>query len=327
MALTPNKYLQTDSKILLRDSQTASRLFVDDGFRLAPKQKFLFHVAINVNPAALKDKEISQRHKNEIGMLVKSADLPTFEIQSETLNQYNRQKAVQYRHKFNSLNITFHDDNMGLINKLWQNYYNYYYGDYAAAKDKANYTRNATKGYSSIRSAYGLDNKSTFPFFNYITIYQMARHEYVAYKLVNPIITKWSHNKVDYSIGNQTHDNTMTLAFEAVAYSNGSVSRGDPEGFSLEHYDTTPSPLSSRGDLTSSSPSFSKGSTLDSLKIIKNVANTLSSYQGKEANPAGSTNNNQGSLTITAGGNQDIIFPRTTNSSNTTTVANQVNLG
>lgn len=326
MATIPKSYLKSDPKVILKDSQTAARLFVDDGFRLAPKHKFLFHVAISINPAALKNKELAQRHKNEIGMLVKNAELPSFEIQSETVNQYNRQKAVQYRHKFNNINITFHDDNMGLINQLWQNYYSYYYGDYSAAKDRASYARNATKGYSSIRSSYGLDNNSTFPFFNYITIYQMARHDYVAYKLINPIIVKWSHNKVDYAVGNTTHDNTMSLAYEAVAYSNGTVTKGDPEGFGLEHYDTTPSPLTSVGGLTSSSPTFTGSNLLNSLQTLQNVADTLASYQGKEANPAGSLKEQQ-TITTTTGGIQDITFPRTVNVTDNSVKANQINLG
>ena len=318
MATVPSSYLQSNGTLILRDSQTAARLFVDDGFRLAPKHSFLFHVAFNINPAAVKTQELIDRHRNEIGMLVKSVDLPSFEIQSDDLNQYNRHKVAQYRHKFNAININFHDDNMGLINQMWQNYYAYYYTDSTAAQDKANYQRNATRNYSTIRSTYGLDNNSTFPFFNYISIYQMARHEYVGYKLINPIITKWNHNKLDYSVGNKTHENSMTISFESVAYSNGSVTQGDPEGFAQEHYDQTPSPLTNPGGLTSASPTFAGADLQNYLEALKNVAETLQQYQSKtiESSPNNISTVTQGNI-VGTGGLQDIAFPVANNSNNT----------
>ena len=76
------------------DFQHASRLHVDSDLRLAPKQKFLFHVVFNINTNALKSSNFTDRHKNEINMLVKKCDLPKFTIQTETLNQYNRKKIV-----------------------------------------------------------------------------------------------------------------------------------------------------------------------------------------------------------------------------------------
>jgi hypothetical protein len=104
-------------------------------------------------------------------VLVKSADLPNYTLSVETLNQYNRKKNIQTSHKYNAINITFHDDNMGLINHLWQNYYSYYYADSIAATDPAAFKRNATKSSDYITTLYGLDNGSTLPFFNSIKIY------------------------------------------------------------------------------------------------------------------------------------------------------------
>ena len=37
----------------VRDYQHAKRLFLDDNYRLAPKQKFLYYVSINVDDNAL----------------------------------------------------------------------------------------------------------------------------------------------------------------------------------------------------------------------------------------------------------------------------------
>ncbi len=285
MAFTPNQFLYTDSNVTLRDPQHAARMFTDDQFRLAPKHKFLFHVAFRINQSALREINLVQRHRNEINMLVKSCDLPSFSITAETLNQYNRKKIVQTTHKFQPINVTFHDDNMGVINELWQNYYSYYYADSISASDPSAYKRNATKNYSYITTPYGLDNGSTNPFFESITIYQMARKEFVSYTLKNPIITSWNHNKVDYGQG-QGHDNTMQLSYEAVEYGRGAVAEGEPEGFGLEHYDKTPSPL--KGSETSALSSFlstnaSSGNLLEFLNQVATQVNTYQNTQEKQS--------------------------------------------
>lgn len=262
MAFSSNPTLSPDQHVVLRDYQHASKLFTVDQFRLAPKHSFLFHVAFSINSTALQSIDLIQRHSTEIGMLVKSCDLPSFSLTSETLNQYNRKKVVTTTHKFNEISMKFHDDNMGLINQMWQNYYTYYFADSKAAKVSGAYSRNATKSSDFIVSPYGLDNKSTDPFFNSIKIYQMARHEFVCYTLINPVITSWNHNKVSYS-ENSVHDFDMKLQYEAVDYSVGTVSEGLPEGFGAEHYDTTASPL--QGVTSTTSPSFAQNLNLSNV--------------------------------------------------------------
>ena len=80
----------------LADYQHAARMFVDDSHRLSPKVKFLYHVSFTINPsAAAVIPQLTQKHSNEIGMLVKSAQLPAFSIQTDVKHQYNRKKVVQ----------------------------------------------------------------------------------------------------------------------------------------------------------------------------------------------------------------------------------------
>lgn len=329
MAFTPNQYLNNTTDVLLRDYRHAARLFTDDQFRLSPKQKFQFHVSFSINRAALLDPSLVQRHGNEINMLVKSIDLPGFEIQSETLNQYNRKKNVQYSHKYKPINVTFHDDNMGIINQLWHNYYNYYYADPSSAKDPGSYNRTATKNFSYTSNAYGLDNGSTTPFFNYIKVYQMARHEFVCYTLHNPLITSWNHNRVDYNTSG-AHDNAMGLAYEAVSYDVGKVTAGDPEGFGVEHYDQTPSPLSSSGTTVNSTPSFTDTIAKNAVSYVDNSVTSINTYQNTQLLDASGTpgllNNIIGTATQGVSGVQGIAFP--VSSGNTNIIpAKQINLG
>ena len=313
MGFTANYNLKSNEQEILRDQQHAARLFNADQFRLAPKQKFLFHVAFGINSAALLDTTLVQRHGTEINMLVKSLDLPAYEVKTEMLNQYNRKKVVQYQYEPREIGVKFHDDNMGLINHLWQNYYSYYYADPQAAKTFGSYNRNATKSYDYIQTKYGLDNGSTDPFFTYIKIFQMARHEYVCYTLFNPLITSWNHNRLDYSQGNQTHEFDMRLKYEAVKYTVGSILDELPEGFGNEHYDNMPSPLSGvNPDPTVVDPSFVQSLDIEiaAPNILSTVLSQISTYQNTKTALGTAPGNTVNSQSIS--GVQGISFPLTT---------------
>jgi len=310
MAFTPNINLMSDPNIVLRDQQHASKMFAVDQFRLAPKQKFLFHVSFSINDAALQLIDINQRHKNEINMLVKSTDLPKYSVSTELLNQYNRKKVVQFTHKPDPINIKFHDDNMSLISQLWWNYYTYYFADSNSADVGGAYDRNAMRSFSFTPASYGLDNNSTIPFFNYIKLYQLARHEFICYTLINPVITSWAHGNVSYA-DNGTNEQSMTLQYESVAYTTGNILTEPPEGFAVEHYDLTPSPLTGSGDFNRVSPSFANsldvaaqaGSFLNTVITQVNTAQNTKTA----SNPA--SNNKAQAAQQTLNGLQGFAFP------------------
>lgn len=228
----------------MRDFQHAARTFSDDTFRLAPKHKHLFHVCLKINTAAYKIPSLILQNQNEINLLVKNVTLPSFTIQTDTVNQYNRIKHVQTKQSFQPVTIKFHDDNNSTINRLWQNYYSYYYATPSTASVSGSYQRNAMSRGTPYR--YGLDNDSSYPFFSSIVVYQMARQEFVSYELINPLIKSWAFDTVDYNSG-QPQECTMSFEYEAVKFGHGRVSPGNPLGFALEHYDRTPSPLSIAG--------------------------------------------------------------------------------
>ena len=105
-------------------------------------------------------------------------------------------------------NITFHDDNMGLTTTLMEAYYRFYFRD-------GNQRSEGVSPYNpgihmviptSKNYRYGLDNDHKAPSFNKITIYQMARHEYLGYTLVNPMVTGLTHDQMD-SGDNSTSQN------------------------------------------------------------------------------------------------------------------------
>lgn len=275
------KYLisgATNPKGNVASWQHAARLFVDDNLRLAPKSKYNFHVVFSINTDALKNLNLNYKHRNEINMLVKKVDLPKFTVATETLNQYNRKKVVQSKIDYQPVSISFHDDNLGITRALWENYYSYYYADPIAAKISGAYNRTAMAAGSYIRSPYGFDNNSSIPFFSKITIYQMARRTWQSYTLVNPLITTWNHDTMDYSQGASTSENTMTVAYESVAYDAGLVQAGtNPPGFGgPDHYDTVPSPLTIAGGGTRSI--FGVGGVLAGVSQVAGALSTGTAF-------------------------------------------------
>lgn len=112
----------------------------------------------------------------------------------------------------------------------------------SAAGVPAAYQRNSYKGSALNTYRYGLDNGSGAPFFSSIQIFQLARHQYQSYTLINPVITSWSHDSLATS-STEASGNTMQVAYEAVIYGAGAVTRGNPKGFATEFYDNQPSPL------------------------------------------------------------------------------------
>jgi hypothetical protein len=331
MSFTPTNELVSDPYISLRDQQHAARLFADEQFALAPKSKFLFHVAFSLNKGALRTTDLVERFGSTIGMLVKSTDLPSYTVSTELLNQYNRKKVMQYQSKPGEITMKFHDDNTGIINQLWQNYYSYYYADFNSAGVPGAYSRTATKNSNYITQPYGLDNGSTEPFFNYIIIYQMARHEFVSYKLVNPIITFWNYNRVDYAQGQQTQEFDMKLQCEAVEYGLGVVGSDTIEGFGREHYDPTPSPLVGDTRIGVSSVLSSQNNQSNANNFLSNMIQTVNNYQNASQ---GTVPGNMGVINVdganvTGTGNTlGINFPNSTVAQTSSPIiASQVNLG
>jgi hypothetical protein len=220
-------------------------------------------------------------------MLVKSADLPKFGIQTEVVNQYNRKTVVQKGINYNPVSINMHDDQSNVVHNLWLNYYRYYYADSTwGGTGPIGTARNNTPGaYQNNKYLpstdlfnpvnYGLNSRLTVaPFFRSITIYQLNRKLFTSYKLVNPIIQSWEHDRVDQTQGNKLAESKMSLNYEAVFYGVGQVRKDTPTGFAVFHYDTSPSPLSLAGGGNNSL--FGPGGVIPgALEIFGDVSNIL----------------------------------------------------
>lgn len=324
----------------LGDYQHASRLFVDNTFALAPKNSWIFYVSFDISQAAIQGsgggaigpgqgggllglikesiKSIDDwqgRHQQELGMLVKSADLPKFTIETETMNQYNRKTIVQKKVTYNPITIGFHDDMSNVTHRLWTYYYNYYYADgknpsaggaitpsmgamvgkalggglgriagnvispisnLIVGNTPAGYMDNKYKENPGYQpGAYGLNNAQTIPFFNSITLYQLNQQQFTSFTLINPIIKEWQHDKLDVSTGNKVAENKMIIEYETVLYGTGYVTTGNPPGFATIHYDQSPSPLSVLGSVGNAVKGANASDLFGSLTGLQGVGNPL----------------------------------------------------
>ena len=270
----------------LKDYRHAAKTFRTNGYQNSPRYKFLFHVYFNINTDIPKIREIFPTSENStIGLLVKTIDLPRYEIDVEVLNQYNRKRLIQKRINYQPVSVAFHDDGGDLIRRLWYNYYSYYYkdpsqkylnvnntnGTIGPTQTQSNggtYTARDIYAASRVVNDWGYIGEGYFdstsggagtnsdsgkpPFFRDITIYGLNQHQWVSYVLINPMISEWRHDTYDYSQDSGVMENNMTLNYETVKYYEGAVGGSRPDtnvqGFAdPANYDQEKSPLSRPG--------------------------------------------------------------------------------
>ena len=227
----------------MRDYKHGSRTFVDNNFELQPRYSNLFHVVFEFTPEAATLFDTVEQL--EMPLLVKSIDLPTYSMDVQTHNQYNRK--VQSHHSFNytPVNVVFHDDNKELIRNMWHKYYIFYNADPTYDLSTNAYT--AYDKYSDrVQQQWGIQ-RGNKRFFKNIKIYSMHNHKFAEYTLINPIITAFNHDTHAYANGGLMQ-HTMQLAYETVKYATGFVNDINPRGFGDIHYDVETSDLSDHLD-------------------------------------------------------------------------------
>ena len=111
----------------LRDYRHASKTFTTNGYELAPRYKFLYHVTFNLSQTIAATFKTDEQAN--LGLVVKTAQLPSYSIAVAEMNQYNRKRYIQTKIDYQPVVITLHDDGGDLVRSLWYNYYSYYYKD------------------------------------------------------------------------------------------------------------------------------------------------------------------------------------------------------
>jgi len=112
----------------MKDYRHASRLYIDDNYKLLPKQKFLFHVVFNTDETLFYG-GFNAHERYQLNMLVKQCDLPRYNMSMEEKTQYNKKMYAATRIAYEPVNITFHDDHADTVNAFWKKYYEYNIAD------------------------------------------------------------------------------------------------------------------------------------------------------------------------------------------------------
>ena len=283
----------------LKDYSHASKTFQTNGYELSPRYKFLFHVFFNINTGQIPalQSTFGDGDVASVGLMVKSVQLPSYQIDVETLNQYNRKRLVQKKIEYNPIQIVFNDDQGDLIRNMWYNYYSYYYKDPSQKYEGVPVTNGTIGNLATLSNGFGYNTRDIYdnsrqvndwgyigegyqdtyafgpslgnpnkpPFFRDIKIYGLSQKKFAAYVLVNPLVTEWQHDTYDYSQGNGIMTNTMSLKYETVKYYSGAIGGAQPSntvaGFAdPAHYDTRRSALARPGSTASV---FGQGGLID----------------------------------------------------------------
>jgi hypothetical protein len=210
-----------------------------------------------------------------LGVLARTVKLPNFRFDIKKENQYNRWNLTATKLNYEPIEVSFWDDTVDVIRGFWYAYYQYYIQDPRYSNFLANQTQglpvpfqwqpstaNISYTYSASQNwgiNYGLDTVDPtgvqlnrfIPFFKSIRLYQF-NHEttvngprYTEYVLVNPIISGFDHDTVDFSTS-EFMQNKMTIEYETVLYNSGLVSDNEIASWDAvltSFFDITPSPL------------------------------------------------------------------------------------
>lgn len=241
----------------MRDYQHASKLFVGNNFERMPKYGFLFHVFFDIDRNL---SEVLKSQPSELGLMVKSTDLPKFTVATKTYNSYNRPNIVQSKIAFDPISITFHDDSANIVRNFWYDYYRFHYrdsdhGDNASnAFYKKNYKytgRDLKKFGYTLRDDLSQNLDAMRPYLRSVRIYSLHQKRFSEYILINPVIKNFRHGQHDYANGTATMESSMTIEYETVLYQSGATSTATVNGFTELHYDKTRSPLRQYGGVKS----------------------------------------------------------------------------
>ena len=257
----------------MKDFRHASRLYIDDHFKLAPKQKFLFHVVLTLNDVVTQRK-FTPNELLELNMLVKGCELPRYNMNIEEKTQYNKKMYTATRIQYDPVNITFHDDQADTVNAFWKKYYEYNIADSVHLNEELAERWGKDDYYTTKRKTtkWGLDTpkQSKLPFIKNIEIFVLHKQRFTSFRLVNPVIGSFNHDNLDAADGTGIMQNTMQILYETVRYKAGVVGKSKITGWATLHYDNEPSPLSVLGKGTTYL--FGPGGVVDGIGSVIGMA-------------------------------------------------------
>lgn len=136
-----------------------------------------------------------------ISYIAKSVELPGWEIQQQTLNQYNKKRVVNTGINLKAINIVFYDTVDGKFREFIQQYMNSFSYNFTFNGQAAIENRDQLREADGFDSNFGMKAIDSIDdnFFKKIYINQEFGREIWQTELQNPKITSVSHDQLDYS--------------------------------------------------------------------------------------------------------------------------------
>jgi len=257
-----------------------------------------------------------------LGILAKTVKLPGFKFDVKKNNQYNRWSLTTTKVNYDPVEISFWDDTVDTIRGFWYAYYQYMvqdpnYVSFQAAQSQGiaipfqwmpsipnletlystpsnwgvNYGLDTVSSSANVNAVVSSALNRTNPFFRSIRIYQFNRQtnadpsigpQYSEYVLVNPVISSFAHDTVDFS-SSEYMQNKMTVEFETVLYNAGLVNDDEIASWDAvlqRFFDNTPSPLAG------TNPNLNEANQLGSVLASSFVLGTEAVQLGRNTGQA-----------------------------------------
>ena len=265
-----------DQNVHLRDSRHAANAY---GFNKAdlsngtPRHKFEFFVKFNFNetdPAVRSFVRafLNRADQDIITQAVKNVTMPSMQIETEILNQYNKKRISQKRINYTPISMTFHDTVEGRMLRLWEMYYEYYFRDGVATEklnlgnqtgtssnfidafldrfleafngvegaplDKAQYPNDLLTNTFVDNYGYNIKRVGNSKYLiDNLEIYQVHGGKFSRTTIVHPRVSNFTHDTLDYEDGNGLVEMKFDFEHEGVVYNNINEQLNEDE---LERY-------------------------------------------------------------------------------------------
>lgn len=193
-----------------------------------PRFKNQYFVAFKYSNLAT---EVGIDPRDTVGIThrVRSIDAPKFDIETETLNQYNKPRLLPTKINYSPVTITFWDDKSNEVTNFWKQIYEFYFHNGRRTHESQYSTRDsnvvsdalgnshAPLGYQNY--GYYIGNKvDTMNLFLYMSLYLVANRQCHRIDLLNPYLQSMSHDQFSQDMSAELAQNTVTWGYENVVY-------------------------------------------------------------------------------------------------------------
>lgn len=161
---------------------------------------------------------------------VKAVDAPRFDIETETMNQYNKPRIIPLKINYQPITMTFWDDRSDISNDFWTSTYEFYFkngtGRHSAREYGVRDSDIIYEDHGIVKNVIGYDNYgydikakiNKKNLFQYMSLYLIQNSMASRIDLINPYIQSMQHDQFSQDMSNELAQNTITWGYENVVY-------------------------------------------------------------------------------------------------------------